>query len=189
MLKSLKWLLLCLIIFGVFISMSFDKNDTKPSIANQVVKIIPEVVKSIEPTSSSLEPDITKKPEKKIIINRDNNNNKIISYDSRTSNLQNLNNIYKWRDSKRTLIISSEPPPANVIYETFHFDQSGTVPSALNEANIKPNREFRILLSTSDNPLRVYTPDGLRELIKQSKEVGEKLELRGELLDELTEML
>ncbi len=169
--------------------MPLYKNDADPTITKQGTKIIPEVVKIIYPARSSLETTVYKKPEKKISITKDINNKKIISYDSRTSNLQNLSYIYKWRDSNKTLIISSEPPPENITHETFYFDQTSTTPTVVNETDIKPIGKIRTTPSILDNSLRVYTPDGLRALIKQSKEIGDKLELRGELLDELTEML
>ena len=189
MIKSLKWILLCITTIGVYTLMSYDKNDINPLAVNPTTNIISEFEKPYNQKSSSFEINTKNYPEKIISNINDTNNKKIVNYDSVPGDIHKLSYIYKWKDSNKTIILSSEPPPANIIHETFYFKKTDATPLVPNEVEMISNGKIRISKSISDNPLRVYTPDGLRELIKQSKDIGETLELRGKLLDDIYEML
>lgn len=132
-----------------------------------------------------------------------NNTQKIIfgrKPDTKNTNIQ-LNNksnekyIYKWRDKNNTIIISSIKPPSGITAEVYPYVEKGFSISEKNITNTsrktKPVSTKKINENTSigDNPLQVYTPDGLRQLIQYSKDIGEQIELRGELLDDLSEQL
>ena len=151
--------------------------------------ITSRVEKNFEQENSSSKLDAEINPERKITIIKDANNKKIVHYDSKEDNHQDLNKIYKWKDSNNILIISSDPPPSKVNYEVYYYREDESI--SLDSSNIKFNsiNNNDLSKSISNSPIRVYTPNGLRELINQSKEIGEKLELRGELLDELFELL
>ena len=103
--------------------------------------------------------------------------------------------IYKWRDKNNTIIISSERPPSGITAEAYPYMEnefSTSEKSITNTAGkTKPISVRKINNNDSivDNPLQVYTPNGLRELIQYSKDIGEQIELRGELLDDLSEQL
>ena len=97
--------------------------------------------------------------------------------------------IYKWRDTNNVIVISSDPPPEDISAEAFIISEEPKVTERRAETIIQPNRNDIEVPDFVSSPLKVYTPDGLRELIEYSKEVGEKIQLRGEMLDDLVEQL
>ena len=103
-----------------------------------------------------------------------------------------LRRLYKWRDGDNTIIISTESPPSEASVETFYF-RAGNVskpvkPSDSGSGTISgkpiPNDSSFI-----NNPFKVYTPSGLKELINYSKAIGDKIELRSKELNELIEQV
>ncbi len=100
--------------------------------------------------------------------------------------------LYKWKESKNLTVISTEPPPADISASVLLFARE---PDAVNRAAATASASIRyseadpMSPSFSDHPVEVYTPGGLRELIRYSREVGEKIELRGEELNELIDLL
>ena len=101
----------------------------------------------------------------------------------------NMGKIYKWRTGENTLVISSEPPPRNVKAEIFQFSRSES-PVTQTRRTEKPDNNKQLLTPNFvENPLNVYTPSGLKELVKYSQEIGQKIELRGKELDSLINQL
>ena len=111
------------------------------------------------------------------------------------TNKSNEKYIYKWRDKNNTIIISSESPPPDVTPEVYPYIENGIPISGKSITNTtrgtKPisTKSIHENGSIADNPLQVYTPDGLKQLIQYTKDIGEQIELRGELLDSLSEEL
>lgn len=97
--------------------------------------------------------------------------------------------LYKWRDEENIIVISSYPPPEGVSAETFILSEQLQPP--VNEE--LPATKTQVVPTDTpkfaDTPLRVYSPEGLKELIEYSEEIGEKIQLRGEMLNELVELL
>ena len=105
---------------------------------------------------------------------------------------QDTARLYRWKGPDNITVISTEPPPQGIDAATFLYSNraaSGndsmeiTRHSAENSNKVMNGPSFR------DDPLQVYTPDGLKEFIEYSKEIGEKIEVRGKELEELVELL
>lgn len=99
--------------------------------------------------------------------------------------------LYKWRDKNNTIVISTESPPADIHAETFYFQTENKTSTDVLAPDTVANTQKRTLSDVSfvDNPISVYTPAGLKQLIDYSKEIGDKIELRGEELNTLVEQL
>ena len=101
-----------------------------------------------------------------------------------------LRPLYKWRDKNNTIVISTESPPNGMVSETFYFSTGGgpvtdTGPVAQPETGAGQPPDSTLV----DNPVSVYTPSGLRQLIHYSREIGNKIELRGKELNNLVYQL
>ena len=88
-----------------------------------------------------------------------------------------------------------EMPPADVSTETFSFHVNQE-PDPTTVELAKPSRPrdafenlSRSAPTFSENPLGIYTPEGLREFIDSSQKIGDHIELRGKLMTELVEQL
>ena len=85
-----------------------------------------------------------------------------------------------------------EPPPQGIDATTFLYSNKVTIGNDSMEITRHGAESSNKALdgpSFRDDPLQVYTPDGLKEFIEYSKEIGEKIEVRGKELEELVELL
>ena len=104
----------------------------------------------------------------------------------------NSGKLYKWKDENNVTIISMEPPPKDTRVATFIYSSESASISKDMHADKQGKSETNFHSaqpSFHDDPLQVYTPEGLKEFIKYSKEIGEKIEVRGTELEELVKML
>ena len=108
-----------------------------------------------------------------------------------SSAMAELRPLYKWRNKDNTIVISTESPPAKTNVETFYFQTAAVEDNTVPPSTVAdPGREaYSPDPSFTNNPFKVYTPSGLRELIDYSKAIGDKIELRGEELNALIEQM
>ena len=99
--------------------------------------------------------------------------------------------FYKWRDENNTIIISTGSPPAGIHAETYYFQTQNNASLDAPPAHSAAGEQHRSSSSVSlaDSPIKVYTPDGLRRLIHYSREIGDRIEIRGRELSDLVEQL
>ncbi|NKB35740.1 MAG: hypothetical protein GKR93_01035 [Gammaproteobacteria bacterium] len=114
----------------------------------------------------------------------------IVYLSNTESSSDNTGKLYIWKTTGSVTIISMEPPPEGIEARIMLYsDNKKEVKKAANEITSVGNNKSDNNFSLADQPLKVYTPDGLREMIRYSEEIGEIIELRGEELNELVKLL
>ena len=169
MIRTILWLVPTTAILIVFYLASSQEQSIDIPAQNLTENSAVKIIKKTEPTTTI--PDILKdEPE--------------------------IGRIYKWRDPNGTIIISSEPPKLGTKAEIFPFQLQQELETqkytANNSNSAAPDPSKPVQAgqpSFVNTPLHVYTPEGLRELIRYSKEIGEKIETRGELLNEMIKQM
>lgn len=104
----------------------------------------------------------------------------------------NIGTLYKWKSASKVTVISMDPPPDGTTASIFHYStRPGSQASSVIDSNADSGSidEDNTVTSFREEPLKVYTPEGLKEFVEYSKEIGEKIELRGEELNELIKLL
>lgn len=90
--------------------------------------------------------------------------------------------VYRWRDASGTLHIESRPPPAGTQAEvlTFRGQKRPPVaePASSDERQSRPSDPVR-------QPLSVYTPDGLDQLLDRLDQTIEQMDERRSMMEEL----
>ena len=137
-----------------------------------------------------------KKPGTAIRQSRDLNNVRVIEQirpeleNNKVIQGEATGRLYKWKSNENITVISMEAPPEGVVATTILYSNEPTMTdSPQNLIKRVPGQKTKDVVSFRDDPLRVYTPEGLKEFIDYSKEIGEKIEVRGEELEELVKML
>ena len=125
-----------------------------------------------------------------IVRRREEDGRTVITSDNDINPRFEMRLLYKWRDKANSIVISSDPPDRGIDYEVFRF----TSRSPMNESGFQNASRGNTAVnpfapSFQSNPLRVYTPDGIRELIRYSQAIGEKIQIRDAELNELIEQL
>ena len=134
--------------------------------------------------------DAGAEPRATVVSSRDEHGRLVITSRESQGAADAMRYIYKWRDDGGVIVISSYPPDTKVGYEVFGFAAgisakvAATDGARADTASAGPaGPDF------ASNVLRVYTPEGLRELIRYSRSIGEKVEIRDKELDDLIELL
>lgn len=116
--------------------------------------------------------------------------------DSRVTKISNIDNvngstrfIYSWREASGIRVISTEKPQGQDEVKIYAYTNNTTSKSNTTGKEIITDNAIPNPTLILENPLNVYTPEGLRELIDYSHSIGEQIELRGQLMEELVEQL
>ena len=133
------------------------------------------------------------KENKEVVTRVDKQNKEIIIRNSFVERKpEAVGQLYKWKDANNITVISMDPPPSNIERSVFLFSRK----SPLDESTVEvpqistaPKADGLLKSTVFNNPLKVYTPKGLKEFIEYSQDIGEKIEIRGEELSELVNQL
>jgi hypothetical protein len=169
------------------ISYTFNENDSKPPAREPVDKS-----KNRAQLDVKGEPGIVVSELKTVKRVHNQGKKTFIPANEYDKTHDTMGRLYKWKNSNNTIVISMEPPPSDIQASVFLFSRENDITKESVEgtpiiSKFEPNKlTVPVLIN---NPLKVYTPDGLREFIKYSQAIGEKIELRGAELDELIKQL
>lgn len=93
--------------------------------------------------------------------------------------------FYRWRDANGTVHLESTPPPVGTAFEAIGYQTKS--PSSPEAATVQSPQDTGAQLD--ENPLRVYTPDGIEELMKQVDQTATQLKNREKALEQLKDQL
>lgn len=85
------------------------------------------------------------------------------------------NSIYEWKDAEGNLQFSNSPPAEGIEYTVREYDpntnviQSIELPAEETEASTEPQTNQKII--SSEDPSDVYSPEGVKKLIDDAKNI------------------
>lgn len=183
----------CLYIFVQYIN---DKDETIIS----TLSIKPPIVTNSKLSSEDVQTGTLIKTDNYQILSA-HSNYKRISNDYKT---EGMSKLYKWTDEKNTIVISNIPPLEKTDTEIFYYSKNNLneenrekpVPDKVENLNINLMTGNSVEINDSnfmpnyiDNPLKIYTPSGLKDFIRYSKSIGKKIQIRGKELEKIIEEL
>ncbi len=92
-----------------------------------------------------------------------------------TINSGSPNSIYEWKDAEGNLQFSNTPPAEGIEYTVREYDpntnviQSIELPAEETEASTEPQTNQKII--SSEDPSDVYSPEGVKKLIDDAKNI------------------
>lgn len=93
--------------------------------------------------------------------------------------------LYRWRDADGTIHITSDAPQTPVDVETIRYGEAGGDHGPM----IRAQTLLEDQSSLADQPLRVYTAEGLNQLVMEFQRIDRAFGRRDRLLDRLIEGL
>jgi len=90
--------------------------------------------------------------------------------------------IYRWRDENGSNVMSSEPPPPGVAYTTTVADGQLTVvdrPKPVEQPAAESSQGPPL------NPLSVYTPEGMSQLVQSAKQAQQASQSHQQMLRDM----
>ncbi len=94
--------------------------------------------------------------------------------------------FYRWRDADGTVHIESSPPPLGTRYESIDFVRASP-PDSLRSPPPSPESDRSSRLDL--NPIRVYTPEGIDELVNRVDETAKQMQQRREIYEQIKDDL
>ncbi|MCU0934869.1 MAG: DUF4124 domain-containing protein [Gammaproteobacteria bacterium] len=97
--------------------------------------------------------------------------------------------LYRWRDGRGTVHLTSRPPPAGVPVEVIPLGAAAAAPAPAPPAATAAETPSRASAASpadlAGRPLDVYTPQGFQELVERLGEARRRMEERDRVLDRL----
>ncbi len=97
--------------------------------------------------------------------------------------------LYRWRDADGTIHFQSAPPDPELQTTKIPYDKQKIEPLPPTVRDNTPAQDASPRYDQTSNPLSVYTPEGINQLLDQVDETAARLKQRNQELDRLRQDL